>query len=213
MKEEDIKKRVDALLVGGPSSQTNIAAGHELFHGALNIMTILYGPKSTQVENFIEEGQKMRDKYAPGTAANFVGELAEGALNNMKSELAAGVIGSLQRTITGEVLTDFLQAARAALDEKGDDAKNIAAVLAAALFEDTIRRLATADGIPHIEKLQDVITELKNKAVLQGPQVGIANSYLKFRNDSLHAQWENVGRESVVSVLGFVEQLLLKHFS
>jgi len=176
-------------------------------------MTILYGPKSTQVENFIEEGQKMRDRYAPGTAANFVGELAEGALKNMKSELAAGVIGSLQRTITGEVLTDFLQAARAALDEKGDDAKNIAAVLAAALFEDTIRRLATADGIPHIEKLQDVITELKNKAVLQGPQVGIANSYLKFRNDSLHAQWENVGRESVVSVLGFVEQLLLKHFS
>ncbi|MFN2510562.1 MAG: hypothetical protein ABR568_03855 [Pyrinomonadaceae bacterium] len=122
MKEEDIKKRVDALL-GGPSSQTNIAAGHELFHGDLNIMTILYGPQSTQVENFIEEAQKMREKYAPGIAANFVGELAEDALKNMNSELAAGVIGSLQRTITGEVLTDFLQSARAALDEKGDDAK------------------------------------------------------------------------------------------
>ena len=131
----------------------------------------------------------------------------------MKAELEAGIVGSLQKTITGGVLTDFLQLARAALAEKGDNAKNVAAVLAASLFEDTIRRIAISNGIPHVEKLQDVINELKTKEILQGSQVGIALSYLNFRNNSLHAQWDKVEREAVASVLGFVEQLLIRYFT
>ena len=97
------------------------------------------------------------------------------------------------------MLSDFLQLARAALDEKGDGAKNVAAVLAAALFEDSIRRLSISDGAPHIERLQDVITDLKDRGVLKGSQVGIANSYLNFRNNALHAQWDKIERESVAS--------------
>jgi hypothetical protein len=61
--------------------------------------------------------------------------------------------------------------------------------------------------------LQDVITELKNESLLKGSQVGIANSYLNFRNNALHAQWEKIERESVASVLGFCEQLMLKEIA
>ena len=166
-----------------------------------------------QVQNFIKEADVIRGKFTGTHYADSITLVAQGALRNTKSEVEAGLIDSLEKTVTGEVLTDFLQLARAALSEKGDDAKNVAAVLSAALFEDTIRRLATANGIPHIEKLQNVITELKDKGILQGSQVGIANSYLNFRNNSLHAQWDKVERESVASVLGFIEQLLMKHFS
>ncbi len=49
--------------------------------------------------------------------------------------------------------------------------------------------------------------------MIKSPQIGIAQSYLTFRNRALHANWNEIQRESVVSVLGFVEQLLLKHFS
>jgi hypothetical protein len=131
----------------------------------------------------------------------------------MKAALKGGLVESFQKTITGEVLTDFLQLAREVLQEEGDNSKNIASVLAASLFEDTSRRLAINNGIPHIARLQDVLIELKNKEILQGTQIGIANSYLNFRNNAMHAQWDKIERESIASVLGFVEQVLIRYFA
>jgi hypothetical protein len=37
--------------------------------------------------------------------------------------------------------------------------------------------------------------------------------YLNFRNNSLHAQWDKIERESMASVLGFCEQLLIKEIT
>jgi hypothetical protein len=87
-------------------------------------------------------------------------------------QLDSGFLGSLRVTLTGEVLTDFVKLARTTLEQSGDGAKNVAAVLTAAAFEDVIRRLAELKGLPHQEKLADVITELKNVGVLQGTEVG-----------------------------------------
>lgn len=222
MNEKDIIHRIDnltsdinqLLLKQDGFTSKEIPKSFELLYGTWSIMSLVYGSNSIQVQNFTKDTENIKDrKFATAYQAECAIQLAKGVLNNVKTEIEKGFIGSLQKTITGDVLTDFLQLARAALGEEGDDAKNVAAVLTAALFEDTIRRLATANGIPHIEKLQDVITELKEKGILQGSQVGIANSYLNFRNNSLHAQWDKVERESVASVLGFVEQLLIKHFS
>jgi hypothetical protein len=184
-----------------------------MFHGAIDIMIILYGPASVQLQNFIREEETIRQHYVGQAGAEFRDPLTRGVLKNMRAAIEAGLVESFQKSITGEVLSDFLQLARTVFDEKGNDAKNVASVLAAALFEDTLRRLAIINGIPHIEKLQDLLTELKNRSILQGSQVGIANSYLNFRNNSLHAQWDKVERESVASVLGFCEQLLIKEMT
>lgn len=208
--EEVIKTRINDLVA---RSRSGTVTGHELLNAAFSHMSHLYGPSSPQVQSLTKQSEILAGRFNGVGLDDQLSLMAAGALTNLKAEIDAGLIGSLQRTVTGDVLTDFLQLARASLDEKGDDAKNVAAVLTAALFEDTIRRLATTNGIPHAEKLQDVLTELKNKGILQGPQVGIAQAYLKFRNDSLHAQWSNVQRESVASALGFVEQLLMRHFT
>lgn len=90
----------------------------------------------------------------------------------------------------------------------------MAAVLAAAAFEDTIRRIGDELGsITGRPKLAAVLESLKKAGVLQGAQFSIAQSYLPFRNAALHADWDKIERESVASVLGFVEQLILKHFA
>ena len=139
--------------------------------------------------------------------------IIQGSLQNLKAELDAGFAGSLQKRMAGDVLTNFIQLARAVLNEPGDNAKNVAAVLAAAAYEDTIRRMgAEFAGVMGRDDLSDVIEALKKAGVLQSPQLVIALSYLSFRNHALHAQWEKIERESVHSTLGFVEQLLLKHF-
>ena len=177
------------------------------------MLTGLYGRGSPQVDDLTRKGQSLSTRFNGFGLDDQLKHLAQGTLQNIKAEIESGLILTLQGSITGEVLTDFLLLARAALVETRDGAKNVAAVLAAALFEDTLRRIAAQNGVPHIEKLQDLLTELKDKQIMQGTQVGIANSYLNFRNSALHAQWDRVERESVVSVLGFVEQLLVKHFS
>jgi hypothetical protein len=62
-------------------------------------------------------------------------------------------------------------------------------------------------------KLDEVIVSLKTADVLHGGQVHTASSYLKFRNDSLHADWAKVDRSQVEGCMLFVESLLEKHFS
>lgn len=224
MNEESIVSVIDELLVAhqnvegqgltpGKDSSLLMIIGHEIFQGTIDLMVHIYGPNSTHVDNLQKQATAINAKARSAYAAEQMMQVAVGALRSLKREIQAGLIGSLQRQMSGEVLTDFLQLSKLALDETGDDAKNVSAVLAAALFEDTMRRLSKAKGIPHIDKLQDVITELKIKTVLQGTEVGIAQSYLNFRNSALHAQWDKIDRPSVASVHGFVEGLLMKHFS
>ena len=54
---------------------------------------------------------------------------------------------------------------------------------------------------------------LKDMGVLHGSEVGIAQSYLSFRNRALHAKWDEIDLPSVGSVLAFSEQIILKNFT
>jgi hypothetical protein len=58
-----------------------------------------------------------------------------------------------------------------------------------------------------------VLQRLRDAGVLANTQFTIAGGYLNFRNNALHADWDKLERESVASVLAFVQELLLKHFS
>ena len=90
----------------------------------------------------------------------------------------------------------------------------MAAVLTAAVFEDTIRRMGKEfAGVIGRDDLEKVMGELKTAEILKAPQLGTALSYLSFRNHALHAYWDKIERASVQSCLGFVEELLLKHFA
>jgi hypothetical protein len=101
--------------------------------------------------------------------------------------------------------------AHEALDEK---AVHVSAVLTAAAFEDLMRRLAQEKaGITARIKLEQILIELKDKGILQGGEPGVAQSFLKFRNDSLHADWKNVTAAQVAGCLSLVESLTIKHFS
>jgi hypothetical protein len=211
MKESDLKARIDELAVTG--QQSSGPEAHSMYQGALSVMIALHGENSSQVKNFLRQREQIQEKFLPNDIEIGISTVAEGAIKNLQAEIDAGFAGSLQQTISGEVITDFVRLAHQAMDyDASDNSKNVASVLAAAAFEDTFRRLAKNHNIPHMEKLADLLDELKERKILQGTQVGIANSYLNFRNSALHAQWERIERASVAAVLGFIEQLLLSHF-
>ncbi len=210
-----LKTRVDSLLEKAAKGRGDeLIRANELLQGALSVMAAVYGPDSHQVATLRQNVEEIRKIGPMVELYNLkIIDTVAGTLNNLKAELDAGLAGSLQKRLTGEVLTDFIQLARAVLDQKGEDAKNVAAVLAAAAYEDTIRRMgATFAGVMGRDDLSDVIDALKKAGVLQSPQLGIALGYLNFRNRALHANWDQIDRASVSSVLGFVEELLIKHF-
>ena len=211
---EALKKRID-VLISLATTAGSLPKQSEVYNGTITLLSAIYGPESHHV-SALRALHKTTIEKKVGDLHYNSGDLtfsAAGALQNLKAEIEGGLTGSLQKRVTSEVLTDMIQLARAVLDEPGENAKNVAAVLAAAAFEDTIRRIGVAfAGVMGKDDLSSVIDTLKSKGILVAPQLGIGLGYLNFRNRALHANWDQIDRASVSSVLAFVEELLLKHF-
>jgi hypothetical protein len=173
----------------------------------------VYGEGSQQIKTLLKRLDDIAkrpdlDRSSDTTSA------VQGTLLNLQEEVQGDLVSSLERRVTSDILSDLVQLARVALNEPGEGPKNVAAVLVAAAYEDTIRRLAKEHaGVIGQDRLENIIGKLKDAGLLVAPQVGIAQSHLSFRNRALHAQWETIDRVSVETVLAFVEQLLLKHFA
>lgn len=214
---EALKKRIDDLIDLAPKARNQgyLPEQTEVFNGAITIFSAIYGSDSHQVSTLLSLHKTITNLKDGRLENNFraLTSSAEGALKNLKSEIDGGLAGSLQKRMTSEVLTDLIQLARAVLAENGEGAKNVGAVLTAAAFEDTIRRMGTSfAGLMGKNDLSDVIDVLRQKGILVSPQLGTAQSFLSFRNHALHANWEKIDRSEVVSALAFVQELILKHF-
>jgi hypothetical protein len=188
MDDAKIRERVIALIRLCKTLPSDEKGASEILQGMTGIIELLYGRDSSQLKAFHESASTHKANLHLITYRQSTVNLALGVLNNVLAELDSGLIGSIRKQAAAEVLTDFIALSRSALADAGGQGKNVAAVLAAAAFEDSIRRLgamhaATVGG----EKLADVLTALKSSGFLQGPQVGIAQSYLTFRNQAMHA--------------------------
>jgi uncharacterized membrane protein YeaQ/YmgE (transglycosylase-associated protein family) len=205
---------VDAWLLRAaefsPRSATGFKSGEALTF-AISMATALYGPTSQQVEIIIRRADSIPKEKGNAYPHIMVYEFAAGCIANMVAEVKSGLIQSIRLGICGEILADLIGMAREAL---GESSVQVAAVLTAAAFEDLVRRLALEKaGITERAKLEQVLIQLKDKGILQGGEPGVAQSFLKFRNDSLHADWKNVTESQVSSCLGLLDSLILKHLS
>jgi hypothetical protein len=212
-----ILKRADELLATTKAGEHDATQISEGYHGALNLLRVVHGPGSVQEAQLIQ-AMTTADKAKGGSRRSnlqdYVSPAVQGALGSLQADVTAGLTGNIAMQASGVELGDFLTLAKQALNEGGEGEKNVAAVLVAAAFEDTLRRLAEAKAaVTDRPKLEDVIGKLKTAGVLAGASVSTANSGLNFRNDSLHAHWQHVDKVTIGTYLAFVEGLLLKHFA
>jgi hypothetical protein len=182
---------------------------------AVSLLSSVYGPQSAQLVTFTDQLKGIEKGAAnPGNARHHKEGIAVGAIRNTVAELQGGLIVGLRTLVAGEIFGELVSLAKRILADQNDAAKNVAAVLVAAAFEDMIRRmgteLASVSGRP---ELQEVVIALNKGGVFKGGEAGLAQSFLKFRNDSLHADWPKVQRTQVDSCLAFIEALLVNHFS
>ena len=163
MDKEVLTARIkDLLAVPWDRSQMH-GLSSQILQGAITLLEAVHGTDSPQIKALndrvesIERSEGMRAPYA-------IFQATKGAMSNLKGELDSGLIGSLSRTITGEVLSDFLGLAKEALDRGDENGKNVAAVLTAAAFEDTIRRMGVSFcGIHERDKLEKIVIALKER--------------------------------------------------
>jgi hypothetical protein len=195
-------KRAEAFQ---PSMANNMIAA-EALQFAVSMAVAFYGQSSPQLEMI-----QARYTRNPKDSSIVIHQFAIGAIRNMVAEIQGGLVENVRLQITGEVLADLVALARDAL-AKGT--VHVAAVLTAAAFEDTLRSIAKAKiGLTTREKLDQVLLQLKNQGVFQGGEPGTIQGFLKFRNDSLHADWANVQESQVASCLSLVDTLIVKHLS
>lgn len=209
-KSELWPKRAKELL-----AQPISGAASEKVQFATSMLTAFYGPQSVQLRSFLDSCTAIsKGSSGAGNAEYHLHLHAQGAIKNAVAEIEQGLVTSMRVLVAGEILSELIRLGKEILQEQTEAAKNVAAVLIAAAFEDLMRRMGTdLAGITGRPKLEEVLTGLKNAGLLQGGEVGTAQSYLKFRNDSLHADWTKVSRAQVESCIAFTETKLLKHFS
>lgn len=218
MDREAIIRRIDELQGLDFTSEGGDRANNisEAYQGALTLLAMVHGPACLPIESLKAADRQARERQANlGMMLHqYALPTIRGALRNLRAEVEAGLIGSMERQGLGAALSDFLGLAKDALADGTEGSRNVAAVLAAAAFEDTIRRMGESlAGVSSRPDLSDVLTALKNAGLLQGASVATAQGYLKFRNDALHADWSKIDRAVVGSCIAFVEGLLMKHFS
>jgi hypothetical protein len=185
---------------------------HELPPFAISMLTYFHGANSAQVRAYMQRADNIYKDKSSGPAHQLFLH-ARGTVSGLVRELNSNLVGNIRSSVQGELLGDLVGLAKEALSTNTEETKNVAAVLTAAAFEDCVRRLATEKaGLQTRPKLEAVLASLKEAEVLKGGTVSLANSMLKFRNDSLHADWQLVSRAQVESCLALTESLLRDHF-
>ena len=137
-------------------------------------------------------------------------ESAIGIFKAAKIDFEAGFIFSLKNKISGEIFGDFIALAKESLRE---GQKDVAAVLSCAAMEDALKNYALQHSLQVDDKsMYEVVSALKSKGLVSGAQKALLNAMPKIRNYAMHANWDKITPEDVGSVIGFVEQMLLRHF-
>jgi hypothetical protein len=173
---------------------------------ALNLIQGVFGKDSPHYERLHNEITRIRNNYVDADHLS----ACRGIFLGAKSDIDGGYLFNLQISFSGEIFSDFVSSAKAALDE---GKHTVATVLACAALEDALKRYATSKGLIIDNKTMDeVVNALKSQGLVSGSQKSLLVAMPKIRNYAMHGDWEKLTPQDAGSVIGFVEQFLLTHF-
>ena len=174
---------------------------------ALNVIQGVFGKESSHYEHLNTKLTLVTNNYVSKDHL----DACRGIFLGAKSDVDGGHVFNLQTAVSGEVFGDFVSSAKVALAEGNH---TVAAVLACSALEDALKRYAAAKGQTVDGKTMDeVVNTLKAQGLVSGAQKSLLSTMPKIRNYAMHADWEKLTAQDAGSVIGFVEQFLLAHFS
>jgi uncharacterized protein YutE (UPF0331/DUF86 family) len=207
--EENLLNRIDELLKLVWKDRYDVLG--EIYSGTIAIATQLWGASSAQVDAVKQLREDMRSSnWVESGKANNIVLQCQGVLRSIASDIRAGRLGSIRLESQGQVFADLINVAKTALAE---GTKDVAAVLAAAALEDTLKRYGEVKGLDVEDKdLTTVVNALKSVGLLSATQGALLKGMVPFRNKALHAEWAKIDTAEIQGVLAFVEEFLVKQF-
>ena len=169
-----------------------------------NLIKAVFDENSPHYENFTKAFN-----HCNGTEHQV--KKLQGIFRSAKEDFEGGYVFNVDLRVSGEVFGDFIVLAKQSLSEGN---KDVAAVLASASMEDSLKRYAQVNGLNVDNKqMTEVINALKSKGLVSGAQKSLLDVMPKLRNYALHAEWEKISEADVNSIIGYVEQFLLSNFT
>lgn len=130
-------------------------------------------------------------------------------MHSVQLEAKAGLLTKLEDQVVATAFDDFLD--HASQYHRAGKAKE-AAVLASAVLEDTIKRIATKSGVGTSgQSLEPLIDELCKSSVFTPVKAKQLKFFAAIRNHALHAEWDKLDIKDVGAQIAGVRELLDEH--
>ena len=129
-----------------------------------------------------------------------------GLLQSIKTEIERGLLKKAEYLFIATTFDDFLD--HASTYHKGGK-KIESAVLASAVFEDTIRKISQKNELSEKGKsLETIIDELTEKNIFTPVKAKRIKGYSAIRNKALHAQWDDFDIRDVGELIKGTRELI-----
>lgn len=133
----------------------------------------------------------------------------EGMLISAKQEWDAGLLRQIQHLVAAETFDDFLDHAET-YHKAGKVTE--ASVLASAVFEDAVKRVARKNNIdPAGKTLDPLITELVKANIFTAVKAKRYRAAAGVRDKALHAEWEKIDINDVGELIRSTRDLISDH--
>src|SRR3990172_1616179 len=218
--EELISKRFDALIeegrhleetlprtksggVGFMVDSPRVSSYEAWLTSAINLVHTIVPHKSSFLQEINRIRQHEQLKYG---FPSVIFQQMLGLLISAKPEWDQGLLRQIEYVIAAETFDDFLD--HAANYHKGNK-KIEASILASAVLEDTVKKIARKNGIdPSGKSLDELIDELTRTDVITPVKAKRYKGYSGVRNSALHAEWNQVDIKDVGELINGVREMI-----
>lgn len=168
-----------------------------------NLFNILLDQKSPYVQQY---QQLLQDAHMKAGIPTMVIRKMQGLLASAKEEWDGGLLRRIEYIVAAETFDDFLD--HAEKYHKGN-MKIEAAVLASAVLEDTLKRIAKKNAVEAAGMtLEQVIDELAKANVIEPVKAKRFKVYAGVRNHALHAEWDKLDIRNVGDLIGGLRTMI-----
>ena len=131
-----------------------------------------------------------------------------GHLKGVRDAVEAGDLRRFEDIVAAGDLMQFLDYSRAFHDQ---GKKVEASVIACAVFEDSVRRIADAQGIDRTQQLDTIISALQTNGVINKVEAKKLRFFAGIRNAALHASWGEFELTDVEDLIAGTDDLVATH--
>jgi len=179
-----------------------LTAYHSWIYSVNNFLNFLSKANSLYSS---EMATLLETKDVKGDVSSDVVKKIYGLLNSAFIEWKEGFLERIEYIIAAETFDDFLTHSE---DYHKSNKKIEASVLASAVLEDTLKKIALKNSISQNQSLEPLIDELTKNNIFTPVKAKKYKSYVGIRNSSLHARWDEFDIKDVGYLIKGVKELI-----